>query len=101
MITLHILNISVSSVSYIIVVIIWQGRILQSDWSISGPDFAVMPSAAVAGHYDIFNALQNKTEQNSENTTLFLRNVNRCKNERRQTLRANKFYYFSGYIVQF
>ena len=30
-----------------------------------------MPSAAVAGHYEIFNALQNKTEQNSENTRLF------------------------------
>ncbi len=29
-----------------------------------------MPSAAVAGHYEIFNALQNKTEQNSENTFL-------------------------------
>ena len=56
-----------------------------------------MPSAAVAGHYEIFNALQNKTEQNSENTTLFLRNVNRCKNERRQTLRANKFYYLRIY----
>ena len=41
------------------------------DWSIRGPDFAVMPSAAVAGHYEIFNALQNKTEQNSENTRLF------------------------------
>ena len=42
---------------------------MQSDWSIwgLGPDFAVMPSAAVAGHYEIFNALQNKTEQNSEN----------------------------------
>ena len=25
-----------------------------------------MPSAAVAGHYEIFNALHNKTEQNSE-----------------------------------
>ncbi len=23
-----------------------------------------MPSAAVAGHYEIFNALQNKTKQN-------------------------------------
>ncbi len=61
-----------------------------------------MPSAAVAGHYDIFDALQNKTEQNkteqnSENTSLFLRNVNRCKNERRQTLRANKFYYLRIY----
>ena len=30
-----------------------------------------MPSAAVAGHYEIFNALQNKPEQNSENTRLF------------------------------
>ncbi len=29
-----------------------------------------MPSAAVLGHYKIFNALQNKTEQNSENTTV-------------------------------
>ena len=56
--------------------IIWQGRILQSDWSIRGPDFAVMPSAAVAGHYEIFNALQNKTEQNSENTSLFFK---KCK----------------------
>ena len=46
-------------------------RIVQSNWSIWGPDFAVMPSAAVAGHYEIFNALQNKTEQNSENTRLF------------------------------
>ena len=53
-----------------------------------------MPSAAVAGHYEIFNALQNKTEQNSENTRLFL---NCCKNERRQTLRANKFYYLRIY----
>ena len=41
-------------------------RIAQSDWSIWVPDFAVMPSAVVAGHYEIFNALQNKTEQNSE-----------------------------------
>ncbi len=57
-------------------IIIWQGRILQSDWSIWGPDFAVMPSAAVAGHYKIFNALQNKTEQNSENTSLFFK---KCK----------------------
>ena len=57
-----------------------------------------MPSAAVAGHYEIFNALQNKTEQNSEKTSLFLvRNVNRCKSERRQTLRANKFYYLRIY----
>ncbi len=32
-----------------------------------------MPSAAVAGHYEIFNALQNKTEQNSENTILFFK----------------------------
>ncbi len=46
-------------------------RIVQSDWSIWGPDFAVILSAAVAGHYEIFNALQNKTEQNSENTRLF------------------------------
>ena len=30
-----------------------------------------MPCAAVAGHYEIFNALQNKTEQNSENTKTF------------------------------
>jgi hypothetical protein len=30
-----------------------------------------MPPAAVAGHYEIFNALQNKAEQNSENTRLF------------------------------
>ena len=52
-----------------------------------------MPSAAVAGHYEIFNALQNKPEQNSENTRFFKKNVNCCKNERRQTLRANKFYY--------
>ena len=52
-----------------------------------------MPWAAVAGHYEIFNALQNKTEQNSESTRLFKKNVNCCKNERRQTLRANKFYY--------
>ena len=60
-----------------------------------------MPSAAVAGHYEIFNALQNKTEQNKTVKTLafFLKNVNRCKNERRQTLRANKFYYLR--IVQF
>ncbi len=28
-----------------------------------GPDFAVIPSAAVVEHYEIFNALQNKTEQ--------------------------------------
>ena len=35
-----------------------------------------MPSAAVAGHYDIFNALENKTEQNSENIRLFLK---KCK----------------------
>ena len=28
--------------------------------------FAVMPSIAVAGHYEIFNALQNKTGENSE-----------------------------------
>ena len=52
-----------------------------------------MPSAAVVGHYEIFIALQNKIEQNSENTRLFLREENCCKNERRQTLRANKFYY--------
>ncbi len=39
-------------------------RTVQSDWSIWGPDFAVMPSAAVAGHYEIFNAPQNKTKQN-------------------------------------
>ena len=51
-----------------------------------------MPSAAVAGHYEIFNAVQNKIEQNSESTRLFQRNVNRCKNERRQTLKANKFF---------
>ncbi len=58
-----------------------------------------MPSAAVAGHYEIFNALQNKTEQNKTVKALafFLRNVNRCKNERRQTLRANKFYYLRIY----
>ncbi len=63
-----------------------------------------MPSAAVAGHYEIFNALQNKTEQNKteQNKTVkalafFLRNVNRCKNERRQTLKANKFYYLRIY----
>ena len=43
--------------------IIWQGRIVQSDWSISGLDFAVMPSAAVAGHYESVNALQNKAKQ--------------------------------------
>ena len=30
-----------------------------------------MPPAAAAGHYEIFNALQNKTEQNNENTRLF------------------------------
>ncbi len=30
-----------------------------------------MPSAAVAKHYEILNALQGKTEQNSENTRLF------------------------------
>ncbi len=35
-----------------------------------------MPSAAVAGHYEIINALQNKTEQNSENTSLFFK---KCK----------------------
>ena len=29
-----------------------------------------MPSAAVAGHYEIFNALQNKTEQNNESISL-------------------------------
>ena len=46
-----------------------------------------MPSAAVAGHYEIFNALQNKTEQNRVKTLDF------CKNERRQTLRENEFYY--------
>ena len=40
-------------------------RIVQSDWSIWGPDFAVVLSAAVAEHYETFNALQNKTEQNS------------------------------------
>ncbi len=45
-------------------------RIVQSDWSIWGPDFAVMTSAAVAGHYEIFNALQN-----SENTRLFLKKL--------------------------
>ncbi len=58
-----------------------------------------MPSAAVAGHYEIFNALLNKTEQNKTVKTLafFLRNVNRCKNERRQTLRVNKFYYLRIY----
>ena len=57
-----------------------------------------MSSAAVAaGHYEIFNALQNKPEQNSENTRLFERNVNCCKNERRQTLRPNKFYYLRIY----
>ena len=50
-----------------------------------------MPSAAVAGHYEIFNALQNKTEQNSENISLFLRNVNRCENERRQNLEQTNF----------
>ena len=45
-----------------------------------GPNFAVMPSAAVPGHYEIFNALQNKTERNRVKTVDF------CKNERRQTL---------------
>ena len=70
---------------------------MQSDLSISGQDFAVMPPAAVAGHCEIFNALQNKTEQNSENTRLFQRNVNCCKTERRQTLRAKKFYYLRIY----
>ncbi len=29
-----------------------------------------MPFAAVAGHYEIFNALQNKTEQNKTVKTL-------------------------------
>ena len=32
-----------------------------------------MSSAVVAGHYEIFNALQNKSEQNSENTKRLLR----------------------------
>ena len=52
-------------------IIIWQAFVLtnRSDWSLLGLDFAVMPSAAVAGHYKIFNGLQNKTEQNSENTS--------------------------------
>ncbi len=60
-----------------------------------------MPSAAVAGHYEIFNALQNKTEVQNKTVkalAFLLRNVNRCKNERRQTLRANKFYYLRIYI---
>ena len=35
----------------------------------------VMPSAVVAGHYEIFNALQNKTEQNSENTIDFFKEM--------------------------
>ncbi len=60
-----------------------------------------MPSAAVAGHYEIFNALQNKTEQNRESTSLSFKKctVNRCKNERRQALRANKFYYLRIYHI--
>ncbi len=41
-----------------------------------GPHFAVMPSTAVTGHYEIFNALQNKTQQNSKNTRLFYK---KCK----------------------
>ena len=49
---------------------------MQSDWAIWGPDFAVMPSAAVTRHYEIFNALQNKTEPNSESTIDFL---TKCK----------------------
>ncbi len=59
----------------LIIFIIWQGRILQFDRSIWGPDFSVMPSTAVAGHYEIFNALQNKTEQNSESTRLSFKSL--------------------------
>ena len=36
----------------------------------------VFISRAVAGHYEIFNALQNKTEQNSENARRFSK---KCK----------------------
>ena len=84
------------------VFIIWQRRILQSDWSIWGPDFAVMPSAAIAGHYEIFNALQNKTEQNKTVKALafFLRNVNRCKRSDDKHLEQTNFTTW-GYTVQF
>ena len=34
-------------------------------------DFAVMPSAAVAGHYEVFNALQNKTNKTVKTLDFF------------------------------
>ncbi len=51
-----------------------------------------MPFAAVAGHYEILNALRDKTEQNSEITsTVIVRNVNCCKNEQGKHLERTNF----------
>ena len=63
-----------------------------------------MPSAAVAGHYEIFNALQNKTNKTVKALAFLLRNVNRCKNERRRHdkhLKQKILLYLRIYIVQF
>ena len=56
-----------------------------------------MPSAELRGITKFF--MPYKTKQNKIVKTLafFSRNVNRCRNELRQTLRANKFYYLRIY----
>ena len=52
-----------------------------------------MPSVAVAGHYEIYNALQNKTEQNKEMKIAVQMKI--------AVHLANEFYYTWGYRVQF